>query len=211
LTLTKPATAFDGDSQPTLAEGIRLVPQDDGIRDPTFDAFRNRLRQAAADRDVAFLESVLDAKVHVSFGPDDRGLTAFRTVWRPQDANSKLWPKLHASLALAATGGDGSFWIPYVYARWPAEFDPHTYAAVGDDVVLREKPSASDVAVARLSYHIVRIARDASENGEWQRVEIPNLVAGYVPSRSLLRPNAFRIQCVNSGGPWRIAVLIDGD
>jgi hypothetical protein len=210
LWLMKPAAAFDSDAQAATDE-IRLVPQDDGSRDSTFDAFRKRLRQAASDRDSSYLESVLDPQVHVSFGPEERGLAAFRSVWRPHDPNSELWPKLRATLALAASRENDSFWIPYVYARWPAEFDPHAYAAVGDNDLLRDRPRPDGAVVSRLSYQIVRLLGNVADGGDWQRVATLKGAEGYLPSSSLLRPSGLRLRCVNSSSRWRIAVLLEGD
>lgn len=194
------------------ASGTRLVPQDDGSRDPSFDAFRKRLRQAVSKRDTAFLESVLDPQVHVSFGPDERGLAAFRRVWRPDDDKSELWPKLQATLALAAARDNDAFWIPYVYTRWPADLDPHGHAVVvSENATLRDRPGADGSALAQLSYDVVRVVGGERGRGDWQRVATRNGVEGYVPASVLVGPTGLRIKCVNDGGRWRIAVLLEGD
>jgi hypothetical protein len=199
-------------SQVAVASGRRLLPEDGATGDATFAALKTRLAEAAAQRDSAFVESVLDPQVQVGFGPDDRGLVAFRTRWRPADPASRLWPALQAVVRVPASRVADTFWMPYVFADWPGEFDPYTHAAViSDNAVLRERAGADGPALARLSFHIVRLLDATREDDQWQRVATTTGVEGYVASSHLLRPNGLRLQCTRANGGWRIAVLLEGD
>jgi hypothetical protein len=207
------AAALDYALQPPLAEGTRLIPRGDGRDDATFNAFMRRLTDAASARDTTYLESVLDPDVKVSFGPDGTGVGAFRNMWRPRAQDSALWTELHTISRLPASkADDGTYWIPYVYAQWPRDVDPHTHAAVtAEDVLLRDKPSADASALARLSYHIVRVVESGSPTIGWTRVAVSGSMQGYIPSSMIARASGLRLQCTRSNGEWRITVLIAGD
>lgn len=199
-----------------VPDGPRLLPVDGGAENPSFTEFRNRLRRAAQERDLTFVMSVLDPEVYVSFGLQAKGVAAFNEVWQPEGAGSTFWSELESVLGLGATGGNGEFWAPYVYSRWPQEFDPFDHAAViADEVLLLRSPKEDAPAVARLSYHIVRLldprVQDPSTGSSWQRVALPAGAVGYVPSSAIRSPLDVRVEFEEKEGRWLITTFIAGD
>src|ERR671910_82309 len=80
---------------PAAGQAVRLLPQDEAVRQPEFFSFRAQLLAALARRDTAALMSVVAPEIHNTFG-DDNGPVAFRRLWRLDSADSPLWQELTA-------------------------------------------------------------------------------------------------------------------
>src|SRR6266851_1474556 len=81
------------------AEARKLYPVDEGPRDPSFLAFRNRLIAAAKKHDLRFIHSHLDPHVISSFGAGET-IAAFKQTYEGKDADDDLWQALLSVLAL---------------------------------------------------------------------------------------------------------------
>ena len=203
-----------------FAEGAKLQPVDEAPNDAEFMNFRKQLIHAVRKHDLTFVLSVLDPQIKNSFGGES-GTDEFKSMWQPESADSQLWDTL---LRLLSMGGSFSgkdselyFLAPYVYSRWPNEFDPFEYAAItGTNVNLRREASPDAPVLARLSYNIVKLDPDESSANEitdssWVRVTTLDGISGYVSSRYLYSPVGYRAGFIKRDGKWRMQFLIAGD
>lgn len=202
---------------PATAQERKLLPVDEGKKDASFSAFRERLLKAVKERDKKFLLSVIDPRIKWSFG-DDHGVKGFRKSWNLDgDGDSELWGELIDVLSLGGTfstsGGRREFWAPYTFGAFPGDLDAFEYGAiVGKDVRVRAKPNADAPVVASLSYDLVKAesAGDGVPNG-WTKVTTPNGKQGYVVRKFVRGPVDYRACFRNVKGKWLMTVFIAGD
>jgi hypothetical protein len=199
----------------------KLYPSDEAPKDPSFVEFRNRLIRAAETRNIEFIVSVLDPRVVNDFGGEG-GIEEFKSKWSPDKPESKLWETLRLILRMGgsyyASDPEPEFWAPYVYSRWPKEFDSFEYAAVtAASVRVRSQPDLNAPVVATLSFDVVKFGnQDWSPMGEagpnsWVKIVTLAGVEGYVSSRYVRSPIDYRIGFVSKSGKWSIKVFVAGD
>jgi len=199
-----------------MAKERKLYPVDEGKKDASFNAFRERLLKAARERDKKFLLSVIDPQIKWSFG-DDHGIKGFRKHWKIDAGDSELWSELIEVLSLGGTfyksEGRKGFWAPYTFSSFPDDLDAFEYAAItGKDVRVRARPNASAQIVATLSYDLVKA--DFSGKGgaiEWAKVTTPGGKGGYVLKKFVRSPVDYRAHFENIKGKWLMTVFIAGD
>jgi hypothetical protein len=225
------ATAQQTMAEPTPhQQEIKLYPVDEGIQDPSFKAFREKLLEAARKRDADFVLTILDPHILNSFGGDG-GIEEFKKQWKlDQPDSSKLWKELADILSKGGSfldfDGKREFCAPYVSSQWekvanqlPSGKDGIDYAAVvGENVDLRLEPNPTAPVIDTLSYNIVRIDYDASVPDErdtdyfaWIKVTTTSGKQGYVAGKYVSSPTAFRACFKKVGEKWFMTSLVAGD
>ena len=190
--------------------GPTLPFVDEATSDPTLVAYRNELLAAVRSRDLEALMKLVDPKIRTSFGGGG-GAEDFRRMFD----DPKMWADLEQILTLGGTfldAGDGkAFWAPYVYSTWPEASDAFTSSAViADDVPLLDQPNGKPIAT--LSRNIVeRVEAPGSLPGEWTQVKTTDGRTGYVASKSLRSPVAYRAGFNKEAERWRMTGLVAGD
>jgi hypothetical protein len=105
----------------------RLLPFDEAVSHPQFLQYRTRLRSAVERRDIDAVVEAMDPNIKLDFG-GAFGVEMFR---RMVVDSPEMWEEMR--WALAHGGGfmsEGLFRAPYVYSRWPDEFDSFECAAI---------------------------------------------------------------------------------
>lgn len=201
-------------SAPDAGSPRRLEPVDEAAKDPSFLEFRERLLQAIDRRDAKYVVGIVDPRILNSFG-DNNGVAAFRRIWKPERADSKLWTELREVVTRGGAFRDGAFWAPYVYSSFPDDLDSFEYVAVlGDAVVLRSRPDTSGTTVATLAYDLVKVDYTGladPENAPWYKVATTDGREGYLPAGSFRSPVDYRASFAKKRGVWRMTVLVAGD
>jgi hypothetical protein len=205
------------------AQGGKLYPVDEASKDPSFKTFMDKLLTAVRRHDPKFILNILDPEVENDLG-GSRGVKEFEKKWQPVDRpDSELWNVLRETVSLGGTfmtsEGQTGFCAPYVYTRWPHEFDAFKNAAiVKDKVELRVQPLPTARVIATLSYDIVKVDREHSVPDKtrrdiylWVKVATPNGTEGYVPGDCLRTPIDYRACFKKVKGKWRMTALITGD
>jgi hypothetical protein len=205
-------------AEPVASQVARLYPVDEAAKDPEFFVFRARLLESLGRRDTAALMTVVAPEIRNSFGGDG-GAAEFRQTWRLDRADSAVWTVLAAVLGLGgAFRDDTSFVAPYVFSRFPPSLDGFEHVAViGSGVRVRAGPDSTAAAIGRLSFDVVRRARQGAGGGsvsgsdEWTPVQLAGGRVGYVASRYLRSPIDYRAYFVRRGGRWVMLSLVAGD
>jgi len=206
---------------PGLAAEGRLFPVDEAAKDPSFLAFRQKLIEAARKHDLDFILGTLDPNIVNSFGGSE-GIEGFKAIWELNKPQTKLWDTLTLVLTLGGSlnvsDQETSFWAPYVYSRWPNEFDSFEHAAIiGTNVKIRSRPALDAPVVTNLSYDIVKFADQswlpAGEAGPeaWVKIIAPTGREGFVSSRYVRSPIDYRIGFIKKDGRWSITHFVAGD
>jgi hypothetical protein len=198
-----------------------LYPVDEGARDASFKAFRDRFIEAVKQRNTRFVLTVLHSEVHLSFGGHS-GVKDFREMWKPDSPDTELWKELATILSLGGTfstsEGRKTFWAPYTFSTFPDDLDAFEYAPIiGSNVRVRSGPSENADIISHLSYHIVRAtfpAPDSSDSGTsrgWVRVNLLDGRNGYVAERYVRSPLDYRLGFERIGRKWLITAFVAGD
>ena len=186
----------------------RLVPVDEAPSMPDFLRYRAQLRMAVERRDLDAVVAAMDPDIKLDFGGGS-GVRIFRMMVAER---SEVWEELSTALALGGGfTGEELFAAPYVYARWPDEFDSFECATiVGRNVRLRSAPRLDAPIVTSLTYSIVRI--DGSKNVKgWTHVELGDGRKGYVAVRYVRSPIDDRAVFNKIDGRWRMTAFVAGD
>lgn len=207
---------------PVLAEATRLKPVDQASQDPSFQAFRAKLMDAAKRRDGAYVLSIVDPKIINGFGGQD-GIANFKKQWKPQSPASPLYDTLVRMLSLGGTWSDvdgrKEFCAPYVFSAFPQDMDAFlNVVVIADGVSLRARPASGAPAVARLSYDILEIdplksipVKGSPGKYTWYRAKRADGKVGFVQARWVRSPIDYRAYFAKEGGQWRMRVLVAGD
>lgn len=204
------------------AQERKLLPVDEGKRDPSFSAFRQRLVRAVEMRDAKFVLSAVDRDVKNGFAGED-GFENFKKQWKLHNPKSPFWDEL---MFLLVSGGafqkgaeNKTFWAPYVYAVFPENLDAFEYAAlIAPNVKLRAKPQAAARVVADLSYNVVKVDynnsvkdRANADRYAWVKIETLGGRKGFVPAKTLRSPIDYRAAFEKKKGVWKMTVFLAGD
>ena len=203
------------------AKARKLYPVDEGAKDASFKAFRNRLIEAVKQRNTRFVVSVLHPKVQLSFGGHS-GVRDFREMWKPDSPDSTLWNELSVILSLGGTfstsEGKRVFWSPYTFSTFPDDLDATEHAPiVGENVRVRSQPNTTARIVTNLSYDIVKATFLVSGTNRhddipgWVKVVVPDGRNGYVASKFIRSAIDYRLGFQRIRGKWLITTFIGGD
>ena len=201
----------------------KLFPVDEGTKDPSFSAFRERLLRAVRGRDERFILSILDPNIELSFG-GHRGIKDFKEMWLTKNSREDLWTELNAVLSLGGafvtSGGGKQFCAPYTFTNFPDDVDAFEYAAItGNNVRVRARPELSSPIVSTLTYDVVRAdfyydPRDSQEEKGtpgWVKITTPEGRQGYVAARFIRSAVDYRACFRKVKGSWRMTAFIGGD
>ena len=196
------------------AYSAELRPVDEAAKNPSFREFRSQLLRAVEQKDRGHLFGVLAPDIRNSFGGND-GKDAFAEQWKLDSTDSEVWKELKWILT---HGGsffeDGSFCAPYVYSRWPDNYDAFEYAAVvSDRLPVRKSRSAASAVVGRLRYTIVKVLDEQwsrAKPGELIKVQA-NSIVGFVPAGTLRSSPDWRACFAKQEKGWLMTMLVAGD
>lgn len=215
---------FAGFSLNGFAQERQVFPVDEGKKDASFVAFRDKFIEAVKKRDVKFLLAVLDRDIKGSFGGDS-GIADFKKLWKLDSPNSRLWDEL---LTVLTNGGTFSkreglknkeFCAPYSFTVFPEDLDGFEYQMIfGSDVNLRDRPDLKSKTVARLSYNVVKVdyensVADKNREGEYTWLKIKTLggKTGFVSADFVRSPIDYRGCFEKINGKWTMTFFLAGD
>jgi hypothetical protein len=196
-----------------------LAPVDEGARDPSWVAFRDRLLRALREHDRDYVLGAVDAEFAGSFGGEARGVAAFERKWKlaADGERSPFWTLLPEILSLGGSFTRPSlFCAPYVYTRFPDGLAAADYGAVIRSAApLFAGPSADAQTVATLRYEIVQMdllpVPDRFTHPDWRVVQRANGERGYMRAADVRSPIDYRACFVKRDGAWKLSALLAGD
>lgn len=191
----------------------------------SFDHFRQQLQQAIRDRNAAFIRSIADPQIKLTFG-----LPITLNDLNIDRPNSLFWRQLERIMSVGCAPYEAPGDAPDVEA-WQC---PHvSQAALGDpfsdiyivgtDVNVRAAPSIDSPVIDVLSNEVVRsdstgFDRLTDQQREelqtlagWQPILTPQGQHGYVSSRYAYAPAGYRARFENKQGRWQMTIFIAGD
>ncbi len=196
-------------------------PVDGAKKDASFTAFRSRLIKAAEKRDSKYILSIVDRNIKIGFG-EDNGIADFKRVWKLVRRNSDFWDEF---LKAIRNGGDFDnklFTAPYTFSSWPDDVDGFDYNVIfGNNVNLREAPSADAKVIGKLSYNVVKVDFEKSakvgkpgtdqEKVTWYQVTTMGGLTGFVSSEYVRSHIDYRAGFEKKRGAWKMVFFLAGD
>jgi len=202
------------------AQGVKLLPVDEGASDPGWLRFKARLLDALAQRDQKFILGVVDGGIRNISGID--GVAEFTKLWEPHSTNSPLWVELPKLLFLGGAyikreKGPYEFCAPYVHYKWPVGADTDAGGAIiAREALMKANPSSNAKTLQTLSYDLVKVLDwevvDEDKDNKQQWVKIQTMAGvGFVPEEQIRSPLEYRACFVKSGAGWRMTGLEVGE
>lgn len=190
-------------------------PFDEGTKDKSLVAFRQRLMAAVESRDFQQLVPFLSPEVQLSFGGRS-GIADAKTMFAEQP---DLWDELARLLRRGGrfinvpASGTRMFVAPYTFfAEPPPGLEVFEYVIVtADKVPVHAEPSADSAIVGQLGYETVATDNDGTSDDDWQRVKLPNGKAGYIERQYAATPVDYRAGFQELGGRWKMIFFLAGD
>ena len=206
-----------------LTQERYVKPVDEAAEDASFLAFRTKLIEAAERKDAAFILSILDPKINLSFG-GHAGIADFKRMWKITAKNTKFWDEF---LPVIRNGGrwrkdspkSKIFYAPYTFDSFPEDLDSFTHEAIfGTNVNLREGPNPDSRVVAQLSYNVVTVETDPDteagkirETRGWSKIKTLGGQEGWVKNELVRSPIDYRAGFEKKRGVWKMVAFIAGD
>ena len=199
-----------------------VKPVDEGKKDASFYAFRTKLIAAAERKDSKYIFSKIDRNIYLSYG-GDAGISDFKRIWRIEKADSKFWNEFLAVIKnggkFSTEDGEKQFDAPYTFMSFPAGLDNFEHEAIfGNNVNLREKPTAGAAVITTLSYNVVKVdyensvkVKKSETEYDWLKVETLGGKKGYVKADYVRSPIDYRAVFEKKGGVWKLTNFIAGD
>lgn len=198
-----------------LAYSAELPPIDEGTGDPSFANFRRELLTTISRKDKIRLLRIVSPDIISSFGGEG-GKDEFVRHWHLDSPKTKIWLELQWILTHGGSFDreQGSFWAPYVYSKWPDEYDSFNHAAAVEAAVpvLKARPGNSPV-IGMLRYSIVRIIEESwweKKPDEFIKIQYGRM-EGFVQASKLRSPIAYRACFQKIDGSWYLTRLVEGD
>jgi hypothetical protein len=207
----------------SFSQERKVLPVDEGKRDASFSAFRQKTLEAAKRRDVKYILSIVDANIKNTFG-DSNGIEEFKKMWKIDSPQSDFWDEFitvleHGGAFFKRKGAPKNqiFHAPYTFTQFPEDLDAIEHQAIfGNNVNLRSKPDANAPVVAALSYNIVKVDYENSVKGTddeylWLKVETLGGKKGFVNAKYVRSPIHYRAIFEKRNGKWKLVIFIAGD
>lgn len=197
--VTTTTTAETSQAPAPAVKGPKLLPVDEGERDPEFAAYRKELLDAVRRRDAEGVVALADPKIRTDFGGGGGPDALRRTL-----STDGVWRDLETALSLGGTflSGD-AFWTPYVYSKWPDGEDAfEALVVIGENVPLRD---TNGTTIATLSHDIVQRTDTRGQ------VKTADGKVGTVDPAKLWSPVGYRAGFNKIDGKWRMTGFVAGD
>jgi hypothetical protein len=220
--ISEPKTTVVEEEAPKTFPRVRLMPVDEAQRDKAFEDFRTRLLAALKTKDLAFLLAHVDQNIKNSFGGQN-GIAEFRRKWKldTKPAKSELWAELQRVVELGGTFKREVFTAPYVFAKFPEEFDAYSYGAItGRNVNIRTQPRSNAPGLGKESLTIVRMLGQGEKEvveligndaWPWRKIGLPDGTEGYVYGKFVRSPLDYRAFFKPVGDTWKLFGFMAGD
>lgn len=191
----------------------RLSPVDESSDDPTFVTFKKNLNEAILKHNSAFIKNILADDVQYTFGADPNRQSAIDGFMKHYniEKSSKFWNDLRSVIELGCTKSKDSFLCPYVYSKWPSQFDSFSYiVTIKEKTPIRVKPQRLAKTMRNAEFEILKLASNQKAKG-WYEVDLGDRKIGFVSQSDARSPIGYRAEFHKTLSSWKLKYFIAGD
>jgi hypothetical protein len=195
-----------------LALAASVIPPVDQCKsDAGFVQFRNELRRAIDRRNADALLKLVADDVYASFG-GYVGKADFIEMWKlaKDPKESLVWKELGEALELGCAIDGQARVAPSFDKQVDEKRDPFDTWIALPGAVLRETPSDSSRAIARLRWDILTLDK-AVDDESWLLVKLDDGRSGYVRASKTRSVLGWRAAFEMRGGRWLMTSFVAGD
>ncbi|MFD1735019.1 SH3 domain-containing protein [Bacillus salitolerans] len=202
---------------------VKVPIRDESSQNPLIAKFIAELKTVIKEKNKENLLQLLSDEIKFSFGAEEIGKAGFVKKWNldQQPENSRVWIELQDALAHGGTLHEDSYTAPYIYLNFPEGYDAFNYGAIlGERVNLRTTPSLNSETILQLSYEVVEMVGEYTEETvkidqelyHWVKVKTLDGVMGYVAGKYVRTSVDYRIGIdKDESGQLKIQFFIAGD
>ncbi|MCW7494426.1 SH3 domain-containing protein [Leptospira sp. 2 VSF19] len=201
-------------------EPVFLKPVDTSREDKDFFSFKQKLEKSVKDKDVKFIESIVDPQISFAFSEDGMGKGKFLKYWKldKNPKNSDFWNVLSQTINLGFTYKDNIWSAPFLFNLTPESIDSYSFSLItGNTVNIRNKPSKQGTILTQLSWEFVKneydetnIKANPNEPCNWKKVCISDGQVGYICEQYLRSPMDHRVGFSKKNKNWMMIFFMEG-
>ncbi|XDD55232.1 SH3 domain-containing protein [Leptospira sp. WS4.C2] len=199
---------------------VFLKPVDTSREDKDFYSFKQKLEKSVKEKDLKFIESIVDPQISFSFSEDGMGKTRFLNHWKldKNPKNSEFWNVFSQTINLGFTYKDNIWSAPFLFNLTPESIDSYSFSLItGNTVNIRNKPSKNGAILTQLSWEFVKNEYDesnlkpnANEPCKWKKVCISDGQVGYICEQYLRSPMDHRVGFSKKNHNWMMIFFVEG-
>lgn len=201
------------------AYAVTLDPADEAAQDPQLAELIQTLIKACDAKDFKPFEAALTPDAIAGFGGEGGGAAGFRKAYKIDDPKTTFFSDFKAALTMGGAFIDpNTFGSPYIYAKWPDAVDAFTHvAAIGENVIMYDKPTVMGGGIADVSHMILELIPDAPDSktptpDTWVHVKSDDAQAsGYVRKDKTRSSVDYRAIFQKTQNRWWLGAFVKGD
>ncbi|MCG6142940.1 SH3 domain-containing protein [Leptospira bandrabouensis] len=202
-------------------EPVILKPVDTSREDKDFFSFKQKLEKSIKEKDVKFIETIVDPQISFDFSEDGMGKGRFLKHWKLDKSpkNSEFWNVLSQTINLGFTYKDNIWSAPFLFNLTPESIDSYSFSLItGNTVNVRNKPSKQGAVLTQLSWEFVKNEyeettaekKTTNEPCNWQKVCISDGQVGYICEQYLRSPMDYRVGFSKKNKTWMMIFFVTG-
>ncbi|TGL37829.1 SH3 domain-containing protein [Leptospira perdikensis] len=201
---------------------VLLKPVDTSREDKDFFAFKQKLEKAIQEKNIKFIDSIIDPQISFAFSEDGMGKTKFLKHWKldKNPKNPEFWNRLSQTINLGFTFKDNIWSAPFLFNQTPESVDMYNSSLIiGNTVNVRNKPTKKGAILTQLSWEFVKNEYDETNTsnkalpGEpcvWKKVCISDGQIGYICEQYLRGPLDYRVGFSKKANSWSMLFFVEG-
>ncbi|MCW7470240.1 SH3 domain-containing protein [Leptospira kanakyensis] len=199
---------------------VSLKPTDASREDKDFFSFKQKLEKAIQEKNIKFIESVIDPQISFDFSEDGMGKSNFLKHWKLKQnpKNPEFWNELSQTVNLGFTFKDQIWSAPFLFNQTPESIDQYSYSLITGSVVnVRDKPSTKGKILTQLSWEFVKNEYDetnpkpsSKEPCNFKKVCISDGQIGYICEQYLRSPLGYRVGFSKKKNSWSMIFFVEG-
>lgn len=214
-----------GSAETKSFKKFQLLPSDDSVTDKEFSVYIEKFKKAVKDKNLTSLKKLTadDVQYTIESQGGVKGLIKFWELDKNPD-KSHFWYQIDKVLSMGSAYYDDektSHAYPYLFVKFPADYDSFEYiAATGKKVNVRKAPGSKSSVIETLDYEILKSA-GVEENpgretingidGTWVKVITSKGKEGYIFSHYVHSPIGYRAIFEKRKKGWLFTAFVSGD
>jgi len=199
----------------TYAQSLGVIyPFDDAEKDIDFGNFVSKLKFALVNKDVSFVQDIIDDDIQFPFGIES-GKSMFLQEWQLENSKSELWSLLLSLINLGFVKNNEQgiigFNFPYYWGHSVFNnpvIECNGIVVIKPDVNVYERPDYNSKIIATSNFDVFL---EKERNDNFTRIQFTRTKIGFIQNDALRNICDYRGGFVKKSGKWKLVWFIAGD